>query len=231
MKKNISLLILILISHFTFSQKSTTRYNQLVKFTLKPQHIETFKKAAIKSKNASILEPGNIEMKLYNNTKNEQFLYVYSRWKDKEAYTIHGQQPYTKSLQKLAKNAIASVEIMELGETNPIPNHDLKYAKPKDKEETLFFIFKVKDGYRSKILKQFKKHIQETNKEKGNIFFDLYTVAGAKDTFVVYEHWRDKNALWNVHMKSLYAKETGDLLAKALKGKFEDYLNFVTELK
>ena len=227
--KNLVLVFIaaIMISSCSKEDKTIT---QLVKFTVKPAFNQQFKKAAVNSLNLSLEEEGNVAMKLYSDDNNPNVLYVYSIWKNKEAHTIHGEKSYTKELQVIAKKSLASKpEIMILGYTKPFPVAS-KELNIEDKEETLFFIFKVKDGYRDQVIKQFEKHITNTRKEKGNLFFDLYTVEGDENTFVVYENWRNASAIWDIHMNQPYAKETGALLNEAIVGKLEAGMNFVSEL-
>ncbi|SDW81164.1 Quinol monooxygenase YgiN [Lutibacter oricola] len=227
--KNLTLLFItaIMIASCTKEDKTIT---QLVKFTVKPEFNIQFKKAAIRGLNLSLKEEGNIAMKLYLDDNNPNVLYVYSIWKNKDAHTIHGEKSYTKELQAIAKKSLAfKPEIMLLNKAKPYPIASKK-INIEDKEETLFFIFKVKEGNRERVLKQFEKHIAHTRKEQGNLFFDLYTVEGDENTFVVYENWRNASAIWNIHMKQPYAEETGALLNKVIIGKLEAGMNFVSEL-
>lgn len=227
--KNLVLVFIatIMISSCSKEDKTIT---QLVKFTVKPEFNQQFKKAAVSSLNLSLEEEGNVAMKLYSDDNNPNVLYVYSIWKNKEAHTIHGEKSYTKELQAIAKKSLVSKpEIMILGNTKPFPVAS-KESNIGDKEETLFFIFKVKDGYRDQVINQFEKHITNTRKEKGNLFFDLYTVEGDDNTFVVYENWKNASAIWDIHMNQSYAKETGALLNEAIVGKLEAGMNFVSEL-
>ncbi|MRT92414.1 putative quinol monooxygenase [Ancylomarina sp. 16SWW S1-10-2] len=205
---------------------------QLVKFTVKPEFTKAFTEAATKSLHASVLEAGNVEMKLYSDDKKPNVLYVYSRWKDADAYELHKEFSYSHEIKALAGKALASAPIiMKLGETKFAPMHDKNSVNPEDKEEALFFIFKIKDGYREQVIKRFEDHVANTHNEKGNLFFDFYTVDGADDTFVVHENWRNPAAIWKIHMKQPYAEKTGALLNEAVIGNMEDGMNFITEIK
>ncbi|WP_075590172.1 antibiotic biosynthesis monooxygenase [Labilibacter marinus] len=228
--KNVLLAMLSLLLLASCS-KENKMLTQLVKFNIKPEFREEFEKASINSLTQSLKEPGNIEMKLFADDNDPSVMYVYSRWKNKEAHTAHGEYSYSHNLKKLAQKSLQSPpQIMLLNETKPAVNHPIKQVNPEDKEETLFFIFKVKDGYREQVLKQFEKHITNTHNEVGNILFDLYTLEGDENTFVVYENWRSKSALWDVHMKQAYSQETGALLKQAVEGDLSKYMSFVTEV-
>lgn len=212
--------------------KNQNTMNLLVKFTVKPEFTEVFTQASIKSLRASLKEAGNVEMKLYSDDKKPNELYVYSRWKDADAYELHKEFSYSHEIKELAGKALASAPIiMKLGETKFAPMHDKNSVNTKDKEKTLFFIFKIKDGYREQVIKRFEDHVANTHHEKGNLFFDFYTVDGADDTFVVYENWRNAAAIWEIHMKQPYAEKTGALLNEAIIGNMEDGMNFITEIK
>lgn len=121
---------------------------------------------------------------------------------------------------------------MTLNDTTPSPLHENnpKSANEEDDIFIIFFIFKIKPGYREKILNQFKIHVPNTRaQEAGNIIFDLYTVEGQDDTFAVYEHWRKESDVWDIHFNQPYAVETGKLMNEAVVGELEQYMNFVTE--
>lgn len=59
--------------------------------------------------------------------------------------------------------------------------------------------------------------------------FDLYIIDGQDDTLVIYEHWRTKSDLWDIHFQQPYAIETGKLLEQAMVGDMQQYLNIVSE--
>lgn len=230
LKKHL-LLALFSIGLFV-SCSQNTPINQLVKFTVKPEQLKGFKEVAIESLKGSLKEAGNVEMELYEDENNPNVLYVYSRWEDKEAMAYHNVQPYGKKIKAFAQHALQlPPDVMILEETKPKPNHHLKSIHAKDSVETLFFIFKFKEGYSERLLKQFEEHITNARLEDGNILFDLYAVEGVEDTFVVYEKWRNKSALWDIHFNQPYAKETGALLQEALVGKFEDCLHSIKEIE
>lgn len=205
--------------------------NQLVRFDIIPAYTEEFKTIAIESLNGSLEEAGNIEMKLYADENNPHRIYVYSRWQDQAAYDAHNQEPYTQKLRKLAGKALAAPpEILKLGPTQPGPDHNLREPNPDDETLSIFFIFKIKNGYRDQIIERFETHITESRQDDGCLLFDMYTVDGQDDTFVVYEKWRNKSALFDVHLETPYSEITGSLMEKAMTGTMEEFMNFVTEI-
>lgn len=229
--KAIFLSLLCILTFGSCSTKNDTM-NQLVIFTLKPAMADAFKKEAIKSLHASLKEEGNLDMKLYVDDNDTNTLYVYSRWKNEEAYKIHKAQDYTTSLSNYAKTSLASApRIIVLGETQPIPLYDTQHKNSDSPKETLFFIFKFKEEYRESFLHQFKDHIEHTRKEKGNLLFDLYTINSVNNEFVVYEQWRNKSDIFDIHFKQPYAVKTGKLINEGIVGDLEQYMHFVSEIK
>ena len=229
--KIISVVLLLLMSATVYA-KGERMINQLVIFEVKPEYFVEFKAASVRSLRASLEEPGNVEMKLYSDDNVPNKLYVYSRWKDEAGHNAHGDYDYTKELRVLAgKSLQAAPVIMKLGATTPAPDHLSKQVNANDTEETLFFIFKIKPEHRQQVMDRFEIHVESSRQEEGNLWFDLYTVDGDDDTFVVYENWRSKSALWEVHMKQKYAELTGALLGDVSIGNIEDGMNFITEIK
>lgn len=204
--------------------------NTIVKFEVKPEHREELKQALKHSKVETEKEAGNVEVKVFTDNNNPNIFFAYERWENQEAIDKHHVQCYTQDLLSLAEKTLVSPpEFYFLGETNPLPDHGTRVANPEDEVFIIFFIFKLKEGYRERLLKQFEKHIVETRKEAGNIIFDLFTVNGQEDTLAVYEHWRKESDVWDVHFKQPYAEETGALMHEAVVGELEQYMNFVTE--
>lgn len=204
--------------------------NQIVKFTVKPDQADTFKTTLLANKHRAMREPGFHEMRLFADKKDPNIIFAYERLQDKAALAHHMAQPATKAMLELAPSALAvAPEVLSLGETAPAPDHS-KQPSPEDDVFVIFFIFKIKPGYRERVLAQFDEHITHTRTEAGNILFDLYTVEGAADTLVVYEHWRKESDVWDVHFKQPYAEVTGALLGEAVEGDLDQYMSFVTEI-
>lgn len=230
-------IILLMICAFSLianaqSTKSNKMFNLLAKFTVKPQSVPEFMEASVHSLKESRKEAGNIEMKLFADKKKSNVFYVYSRWDNAVAYEFHKTLPHSKNIANVAKATLVKVpEIMPLGATLPATVRGAKQVNSEDQVETLFFIFKVKNGYRDRIIKRFETHVEKSRTEEGNLLFEFYTIEGDENTFVVYEKWRNPDAVWKVHMNQPYSKLTGSLINEALVGEMEQYLNFVTELE
>lgn len=206
---------------------------QIVKFEVKPESADEFKAALIEDKKGAETEAGLLEMKLFVDNKNPNIFFGYERWADQEALDYQTKQAYTQKVVELVDTVVESVNVMDLGETNPAPLYEknLNRANPEDDVFIIFFIFKIKQGYREKLLKQFETHVTSTRKEEqGNILFDLYTIDGQDDTLAVYEHWRKESDVWDIHFNQPYAVETGKLMNEAVVGDLDQYMNFVTEI-
>ena len=204
---------------------------QLVKYTIKPDFASTFTKAAKDMLTHSLNEQGNVAMKLYVDAADATTLYLYSQWESEAALRSHEEESYSKGLKLLADMALtAPPEVMNLTITEPAPDHGSKTLDPEDEGVTLLFIFKIKAGFREKILERFETHVAESRKEQGCIIFDMYTIDGVDDTFVVYEQWRSKSDLYDVHFNQPHSEITGALMQDAMAGTMEEYMHFVTEI-
>jgi len=203
----------------------------IVKFTAKPEQREIFKSTLKEVQEATKKETGNIEIRVYVSKDDENIFFVYERWADKAAITSHDNEPHTKKLMEVGKTALKTEpDFYFLGDTHPLPDHS-KSANPEDDVFIIFFIFKLKTAFRSRLLNQFEDHITHTRKEeKGNILFDLYTVDDQEDTLAVYEHWRKESDVWDIHFNQPYAVKTGKLMEEAVIGDLKQYMNFVKEI-
>ncbi|MFC1234174.1 putative quinol monooxygenase [Vibrio sp. F74] len=204
--------------------------NQIVKFTVKPDHKDEFQHALLENQLASSQEAGNVEMRVYVDNQDANLFFAYDRWVDQEALDSHLQQSHTQKLIKLTETALVEpVMVLNLGETAPAPVA-LKQADKDDEEFNIFFIFKLETEHREALIAQFEEHIQHTRTEAGNLLFDLFTVNGSNDTLAVYEHWRKESDVWDIHFNQPYSKVTGALMERAVVGDMNQYMNFVTQI-
>lgn len=205
---------------------------QIVKFDVKLEKVSAFKAELLNNQDKGSYEKGCLEMRLFQDKKQPNIIFAYERFKDVTALKHHVSQPYTVAVLKLLETSAQSEPlIMKLGDTIPAPLHESNLKQPRDEDDIfiIFFTFKIKLEYREKIINQFETHVQSTRTEEGNIIFDLYTVEGQEDTFVVYEHWRKESDVWDIHFNQPYAVQTGKLMHKAVVGEMEQYMNFVNE--
>lgn len=204
---------------------------KIVKFNVKPEQSETFKNLLIKHKENTKKETGLVEIRIYREKQNTNLFFIYERFQDQAAVDSHIKHAYTIKFGESLNDVLATpAEIFNLGETNPLPVV-LRDADPDDDLFNIIFIFKIKEGFRESLLKQFEAHVTSTRKEEdANLLFELYTVKDDDNTLAVYEHWRNESAVWDIHFSQPYAKVTGALMEEAVVGDMKKYMNFVTEL-
>ena len=203
----------------------------IVKFTAKPAHATSFAATLKEAQAATQKEAGNKEIKVFVSDADANVFFVYERWANKAAIISHDNEPHTQKLMQVGKTALQTTpDFYFLGDTNPLPDHS-KYPNSDDELFIIFFIFKLKAGYRKQVLAQFEDHVTNTRKEEqGNIIFDLYTVDDQENTLAVYEHWRKESDVWDIHFNQSYAMKTGKLLEEAVEGDLKEYMHFVTEI-
>lgn len=226
--KNIIIALFSLIVLSSCSTKSET-ITQMVKFTVKPELIQEFKKAQVNSLYHSLEEEGNIEMKLYANYNNPYEFYVYSKWKNQEAYKLHVEMPYSKTLAPLFKKALQKApDIIRLEDTE-FGHINSKKLLSTGNEQAVFIPFKIKEAYKDRVIKQLEKQLTNSRKEEGNIFFDFYAIEGQENTFYIYGNWKNSSAFLDIHNNQLYTKETLALLNEAVEGGLDKNIELATE--
>ncbi|MBU2982825.1 antibiotic biosynthesis monooxygenase [Lentibacter algarum] len=201
---------------------------RILTFDVKPEHTEGFRAAFLEAKAGTENEAGFEEARLFVDNGNPNRFFAYERLQE-DAQEFHKAQPYTKNLMAFVEKSQTAVTIRNVSDTKPAPDHS-KSPNADDEVFVIFFIFKLKPEYREQLLAQFETHITHTKNEPGNILFDLYTVDGADDELVVYEHWRKESDVWDIHFHQPYAEETGALMEQAVVGDMKQYMNFVTEV-
>lgn len=204
---------------------------QIVKFNVKPEHYDSFKAALIEDKQNAEQEEGFVEMRLFTDLRKPNIIFSYERWKDQDALDYHREHPYTVKICQLLDTALRlPLEILNLTETRPVSPINSKPPVSEGDVFIILFIFTFKEEFRDRLLKQFEKHVAYTREEEGCLLFNVYTIEGMPDTLFVYEHWRNKSAVWDVHFKQPYLEETAALLKEALNGDMEDHMHFVVEI-
>lgn len=201
---------------------------RIITFDVTPEHTSAFRTAFLKAKAGTVKEARFEEARLFVDNSNPNRFFAYERLQD-DAEAFHNAQPYVKQLFEFLETSNTAVMVRNVTDTKPAPDHS-KTANAEDNVFVIFFIFKIKPEYKDQLVAQFEKHITHTKDEPGNILFDLYTVNGAEDELVVYEHWRKESDVWDIHFHQPYAEETGALMEKAVVGDMNQYMNFVTEV-
>lgn len=106
----------------------------------------------------------------------------------------------------------------EKSEENPIVATVKASVKDQTKPFTMVVTLEVKEGMGKKFEKAFAKAIKGTRKEKGNIAYQLSRNAKMPTQYMVYERWRNVEAL-SAHMETDHIKgllsEIGDMLKGA----------------
>lgn len=207
--------------------------NRIIKIVVKPEYAAEVQTALLENKIETIHEAGNLEMRLFVDKKRANVFFIYERWKDQEALTIHHLLPHNEKVVSLMKYSLESYEAYDLEETKPAPLYEAnpKKASPSDDVFAIIFIFKIDPQFREKLLKRFETHVAQSREEEGNLLFDLYTIKGHDDTLCIYEFWRKESDVWDVHFNMPYAVETGKLMHESVIGELEPYMNFVTEFE
>ena len=205
---------------------------QIVKFDIKPEKIETFKAALVVDKQGAENEQGCLELRLFQDKNQAGVFFAYERFQNQAALDHHAEQSYVKNVLGMLESASKTAPtVMVLNDTAPAALHEnnTKRVHEVDDVFSVFFIFDIKPAYRQQLLTRFESHIENTRQEQGNLVFDLYTIDGQDDKFVVYEHWRKESDLWDIHFNQPYAVETGALLNEAIVGDLKQYMSFVEE--
>ncbi|GAB0111410.1 putative quinol monooxygenase [Pseudoalteromonas distincta] len=207
---------------------------QIVKFNIKDEYINQFKALLEDDKQGAKAETGLLEMRLYQDKNAPGVFFAYERFENQNAVDYHGAQVYTQALlQVLPEISQSAPEVMLLETTAPAPLYESnpKTISPEDDVFILFFIFKIKPSFKEQLIEHFETHVEQTRiQEPGNLVFDLYSIENNNDTLVVYEHWRNESALWDIHFNQPYALETAKLLEQAVIGDMKQYMSFVTEI-
>lgn len=80
---------------------------------------------------------------------------------------------------------------------------------------TVIAVLKAKPGLESQVKQELEKMVEETQKEKGCINYDLHEQLGTPGTFLFHENWESQEALDN-HMQTPHfinlTKIAGNLL-------------------
>jgi len=96
----------------------------------------------------------------------------------------------------------------------------MQHAQPLS-EVIVTLKLQFKPGSADHVLRTFLPAIALTRAEPGNNDFQLFKVAAAEDTFIVFERWRDQAAL-DRHWQQPYTKEIFALFAGYLAKPFSE---------
>jgi len=89
-----------------FPKKIKEGVNVFATYVVKPGQLANFKDAFKENLVNSLKEEGNLDMRLYQSEDDENVLFLYSRWKTKEAYKKHKNTSYSKNLAKVGEKLL-----------------------------------------------------------------------------------------------------------------------------
>ncbi|ASJ73224.1 putative quinol monooxygenase [Granulosicoccus antarcticus] len=201
--------------------------NRVIKFTVPSEQVSGFKASFAIASAGALQEPGFEQARLFVTRADSNTFFAYERLLDQDT---HAAMPHTQQLFEFLASSGTQVEQFNLGETAPASTLPANTDGGSD-EFAVFFIFKLRAGFRDQVLEQFAEHIKQARQEPGNVVFDLYTIDGSDDTLMVYERWENEAALMEIHFSQPYAQKTGALLNDAVAGSLEDAMHFATEIR
>lgn len=202
----------------------------LVTFNTKPEFTEQFKEALLHDVQNARKESGNVTMELYQHNEKQNVFYFFERWQSKEALDEHFEKPYTKTVFELSQKALTTpMEIEYLDDFSPLPKSEMKKPLSSDNPIDLVVLFEVKPEKIEVFEKQFEKSVIHSRPEQGNILFHIHKVKDRATNYVLYERWRNQEAL-DFHFAQPYTVELFEMFKTALVKPVEEYLNFITEI-
>lgn len=202
---------------------------QISKFFVKTENRTNFKAALLRKKQVADSDQDYTEMRLFQDDEDPNIIFVYERMLDDATLKTHQKTDVSVAVAQMVETAMtAEPDIISLRDTFPEPDHT-KHPNPEDDVSAVFFIFKLHEEFHVRVVERFETHLKLTREEQGCILLDLYTVRDDKSRLAVYELWRQKSDLTDIHFNLEFAKETGALLNEAVVGNLGQYMNFVTE--
>lgn len=116
-----------------------------------------------------------------------------------------------------------------LGSTSPaFAQIDIKPTNERG-EVALVVDFEVKPGFEAEFERAFRRSVICSRLEPGNITFDFHAVVDAPGRYVLYEIWRNPDAV-RTHFETPYTKDLFALFERALaKPLTEGGLRFISE--
>ena len=200
---------------------SEDAFSILVKLQVhQPQHKALFEEALIADVAGAHTEKGNIAMELYQDNSDSNVYFIYEIWENRAALDTHFAKPWTQAAFAAGAKAQALTHFVHLKDLEPLPEKQRKHPKRRNKEvKDLLVFFQVKPEQKEKFIQQFRDVTSSSRNEKGNIAFHIYEVLGKPDEFVLYERWRNEQALIE-HVEQEYVQELFEMFKESLVGGF-----------
>lgn len=200
----------------------------LVKVAAKPGSSVKAKRALQEDVHGAWTEDGNYKMELYTDSKKSSDYYLYERWQNKEQLEAHFAKNYTKAAFDLAKGDLTSpIQMNYLTELWPDANQTVKETH--QPYTTLIVRFQTRPGREQEIVQLFETFVPKVRNEPGNLDFHFHSVANSKNEFVLYERWKNQEAL-NAHNKLESTKEIVRRLENVLDGPIQKMILFVNDI-
>lgn len=196
--------------------QTINKVNILTKFEIKPKFIDNYIESMIENVNIVRKEPGNGEMRFFQDSNTTTNMFLIGRNKDETQLTKHTKEIEKRGVaQKLAPYSTVPPTVRFLTPIHSLNGNYSKYIDPNIPPHVAIVILKIQPEFEPEFLNTMKKHVELSRKEEGNLLFDFYKVNNSKNEYVVHDEWKNQAAFDN-HMIQPHSKNTAKVFEKVL---------------
>lgn len=199
-------------------------------FNIKPEGVDAFVEAMSDNQQHVRAEPGNIEMRMFQEVHNPSAFYLFGR-SAPGSDDAHSADVADRGIEERVAPTINTPPVVRmLGTTNQGTNFGPRDRGVTNEELIVIALFEFKPGYRDRVLAQYDKQIPIVRAQPNSILFNVFTIDGEPDKIVVYERWVSEE-IGMAFQNEPVSIETGNVLTEAIVGDLQSYIRPLREIE
>jgi len=201
-------------------------------FDINPDGVDDFIVAMAENQRAVRAEPGNLEMRMFQDVDNSGVFFIFGRTAGEGGLDAHSDLVEDRGIEQRVAPTLADPPIVRsLSLTGKGATYGPREREVLGDELIVFGLFDCKPGYRDRVLAQYETQIPLVRADPANLLFNAYAIDGTDNRLVVYERWTSQAAAAEFSTARPISVETGALLAEAVNGDLASAIHTVREIE
>lgn len=173
-----------------------TVFARIIRYEVKKENQEIFKKAITDYVLNSLSAKSNIMSEAYFEQENQSVIWLFERWENQSAFGKFQKNAQAKAIATLAKTVLEKPEkIIAIKDLEPISKQEWrKTSKKEDQQLTIMLFVDAKAGTEENFKTIYHKAMPEFRSEAGVVTYQLSQFKDDKTQFVTFEKFRSNDA-------------------------------------
>ncbi|WP_353827703.1 putative quinol monooxygenase [Agromyces sp. SYSU T0242] len=200
-------------------------------FDIHEAQVDRFIAAMVGNQQVVRAEPGNLEMRLFQDVASPGTFFVLGRTDGAAGLEAHVEETEDRGIADEVAPALRTPPVtMELHELLPPRDRTAGQRRERPDDLIVFGVFDLEPGRRDEVLRTYELQVLAVRRSPASVGFEVYAVDGDPDRVLVVERWSDADAAQEFATTVPRSIATGALLAEAVTGDLASAMHVVREI-